>query len=73
VALQFPENENPVATRAAKRIVELAKAGEYNPDALCERVLSEIHDSKLQQQAPFDFQRNSGFSLLGSRAHRCPE
>jgi hypothetical protein len=35
-ALKFPRNDNPVVTRAAKRIVELAKGGEHNPDALCE-------------------------------------
>jgi hypothetical protein len=72
VALQFPENDNPVATLAAKRIVELAKAGEHNPDALCEQVLSEIGESKFQQQAAFDVQRGSGFSLMGSPAHKCP-
>jgi hypothetical protein len=75
VALQFPENDNPVATLAAKRIVEFVKAGEHNPDALCERVLSEIilRASKFQQQAPFDVQRGRGFSLLGGPAHRCPQ
>ena len=72
-ALKFPRNDNPVVTRAAKRIVELAKGGEHNPDALCEQVLSEIGDSGFQQQAPLDVQRGSGFSLLGSPAHRCPE
>ena len=41
-ALKFPRNDNPVVTRAAKRIVELAKGGEHNPDALCERALAEF-------------------------------
>jgi hypothetical protein len=72
-ALQFPENDSPVAIQAAKRTVELAKAGEHNPDALCERVLIEIRDSKFRQQAPLDVQQGSSFSLLGSPAHRCPQ
>ena len=31
-ALKFPRNDNPVVTLAAKRIVELAKAGEHSRD-----------------------------------------
>jgi hypothetical protein len=30
----------------AKRIIELAKAGELNPDLLCERALNEIREQR---------------------------
>ena len=72
-ALKFPRNDNPVVTLAAERIVDLAKGGEHNPDALCEQALSEIRDSTFQQHAPIDFQGSSGFSLLGSPTHKCPQ
>jgi hypothetical protein len=69
-ALQHPAEDHPAVIMAAKRIVEFAKGGECNPDRLCEQALSEIGDSKFQQQAHFDFQRGSGFSLLGSPVHK---
>jgi hypothetical protein len=31
-----------VVAMVAKRIIELAKTGEHNPDLLCERVLNEL-------------------------------
>ena len=65
-ALKFPHDDNPVVTRAAKRIVELAKGGVCNPDRLCEQVLSEIRGWRFQQQAPFDVQQGPDFSLLGA-------
>ena len=72
-ALQHLADDHPAITTAAKRIVELAKGGECNPDRLCEQALSEIGDPSFQQQAPLDFQRGLGFSLLGSPADRCPK
>jgi hypothetical protein len=61
-------DDHPAVTTATKRIVELAKGGECNPDRLCEQALSETGDSSSKRQAPLDFQRGSGFSLLGSSA-----
>jgi hypothetical protein len=69
-ALQHLADDHPAVTTAAKRIVELAKGGECNPDRLCEQALSEIGDPSFQQQSPLDFQRGSGFSLLGSSVHK---
>jgi hypothetical protein len=41
--------ERPVITNEliAKRIIELAKAGERNPDILCEGVLKEFRERQL--------------------------
>lgn len=36
----------------AKRIIELAKAGERNPDLLCEGALKEFRERTLQRRAP---------------------
>ena len=41
-ALQLGDQGNLINERIAKRIIELAKAGELNPDLLCESVLSEF-------------------------------
>ena len=41
-ALQLGDQSNLINERIAKRIIELAKAGELNPDLLCESVLSEF-------------------------------
>jgi hypothetical protein len=65
-ALKLPDNDHPVVTLAAKRIVELAKGGECNPDHLCEQVLREVRGWRFQEQELFDVRRGSGFSLLGS-------
>jgi hypothetical protein len=51
-ALQFPNNDDPVITLVAKRIVELAKGGECNPDHLCEQVLHEIRGGRPQKICP---------------------
>ena len=48
VALRLPDNNHPVVTRAAQRVVELAKAGECDADHICEQVLSEIHGWRFQ-------------------------
>jgi hypothetical protein len=39
-----PDNANEII---AKRIIELAKAGERNPDLLCEGVLKEFRERPL--------------------------
>ena len=41
-ALQLGDRGNLANERIAKRIIELAKAGELNPDLLCESVLREF-------------------------------
>jgi hypothetical protein len=42
-ALQLGDERKLANERIAKSIVELAKAGEYNADLLCESVLREFH------------------------------
>jgi hypothetical protein len=51
-ALKLPDNDHPVIALSARRIVELAKGGECNPDRLCEQVLSEVRGWRFQEQAP---------------------
>ena len=41
-ALQLGAQSNLINERIAKRIIELAKTGELNPDRLCESVLKEF-------------------------------
>jgi hypothetical protein len=41
-ALQVGNQGNLINERIAKRIIELAKTGELNPDLLCEAVLQEF-------------------------------
>jgi hypothetical protein len=35
----------PLSRLIAKKIIELAKAGERNPDLLCERALKDLRES----------------------------
>jgi hypothetical protein len=49
VALRLPDNNHPIIVVAAKRVAELAKAGESDPDRICEQVLSEIRSWHFQQ------------------------
>jgi hypothetical protein len=41
-ALRLTDRDDLALTMVAKRIIELAKAGEPNPDLLCERVLNDL-------------------------------
>ena len=41
-ALRLVDRDDPVVAIIAKKIIELAKAGERNPDLLCERALSDL-------------------------------
>ena len=41
-ALQLGDRSSLANERVAKRIIELAKAGELNPDLLCQSVLREF-------------------------------
>ena len=49
VALRLPDNDHPIIALAAKRVAELAKAGEGDPDRICEQVVSEIRSWHFQQ------------------------
>jgi hypothetical protein len=57
--LHLPVHDHPVLILAAKRIVELAKGGECDPDRLCEQVLIEVRGWRFQEQQLFDIQPDS--------------
>ena len=42
IALRLADRDDALNGIIAHRIIELAKAGEHNPDILCERVLSNL-------------------------------
>ena len=42
IALRIGESSDDVKQAIANKIIELAKAGEHNPDLLSERVLADI-------------------------------
>lgn len=41
-ALRLADRDDPAVAMIANRIIALAKAGERNPDLLCERVLNDL-------------------------------
>jgi hypothetical protein len=41
-ALHLIDRDDPIIEIIAKKIIELAKAGERNPDLLCERALNDL-------------------------------
>ncbi len=43
-ALRLPDGSAPSNATIAKKIIELAKAGERDPDRLCEGALKELRD-----------------------------
>ena len=47
VALQLRDQTEPVAEIVARKIIELAKAGERNPNFLCDGVLKEFRALRL--------------------------
>ncbi len=47
-ALRLTERDDPVIAIVAKKIIELAKEGERNPDLLCERALNDLRASPPQ-------------------------
>ncbi len=47
IALSLAERPAVTNEIIAKRIIELAKAGERNPDILCEGVLKEFRERRL--------------------------
>jgi hypothetical protein len=51
VALGLADHPDLANEAIAKRMIELVKAGERNPDLLCEGVLKEFREQGLQQQS----------------------
>jgi hypothetical protein len=47
-ALRLTDRDDPVIAIVAKKIIELAKEGERNPDLLCERALNDLPASPPQ-------------------------
>ena len=47
-SLRLADREDPFAAIIARKIIALAKAGESNPDRLCERVLGDVRSVKYQ-------------------------
>jgi len=47
VALGLADRDDLANEILAKRIIELAKAGERNPDLLCEGVVKEFREQRL--------------------------
>jgi hypothetical protein len=46
VALRIGERDDEVKRTIATKIIDLAKAGERNPDRLCEKVLQDIRTER---------------------------
>jgi hypothetical protein len=42
VALRLPDRFDPSAEMLAKRIIELARGGLFDPDRLCEQALNDL-------------------------------
>jgi hypothetical protein len=47
-ALRVTDRNDPIIEIIAKKIIELAKAGERNADLLCERALKDLRESPPQ-------------------------
>ena len=52
IALQIGANADDVRQAIANKVIELASAGERNPDILCERVLEDIRRPTDELGAP---------------------
>ena len=57
--LRLADRSDPIVAIVAKKIIALAKAGESNPDRLCEQALIDVRNSRFQQQSVFCTSRNS--------------
>jgi hypothetical protein len=51
-ALRLADRSDPIVAIVAKKIIELVKSGETNPELLCEQALNEARGLRLQQQSP---------------------
>jgi hypothetical protein len=56
-ALRQPDRSDPVVGIVAQKIIDLAKAGEPNPDLLCDRALAELRASASCVQQASQIQR----------------
>jgi hypothetical protein len=48
VALRLTDRDDPIVAIVAKRIIELAKAGERSPDLLCDLALNDLREPPPQ-------------------------
>jgi hypothetical protein len=48
VALRLTDRDDPLVAIVAKRIIELAKAGERSPDLLCDLALNDLREPPPQ-------------------------
>jgi hypothetical protein len=56
-ALRLADWSDPIVGIVAKKIIDLARAGESNPDRLCEQALIDVRNSQFQQS--FDIEGDS--------------
>ena len=68
-ALQLGDQSN-LWERIAKRIIELAKTGELNPDLLCEAVLSEFRSTCRQRLQVYRDGRPRNFRFASTSPRR---
>ena len=69
-ALQLGDQSNLMNDRIAKRIIELAKTGELNPDLLCEAVLSEFRSTCRQRLQVYRDGRPRNFRFASTSPRR---
>ena len=46
-ALRLADRNDPAVERVARKIIEIAKAGERDPDRLCESAVQEFRERRL--------------------------
>jgi hypothetical protein len=51
-ALRMMDRSDPIVAIVAKKIIALAKAGESNPDRLCEQALMDVRNSQFSIAPP---------------------
>jgi hypothetical protein len=49
-ALRLADRSDPIVGIVARKIIDRAKAGEGNPDRLCEQALLDVRNSQFQQK-----------------------
>jgi hypothetical protein len=58
-ALRLSDRSDPIVAIVAKKIIDRAKAGEGNPDHLCERALLDVRNPQFQHQPLFNIRGDS--------------
>jgi hypothetical protein len=51
--LRLADPSDPIVAIVAEKIIELARAGERNPDRLCEQALIDVRNAQFQRQSHF--------------------